>query len=1353
MADTPLGKMIIEMGFDDSSFAKGITGVNKQLAALKNDLKTSQTSFSTFGKGVDGVKSPMEVLTKSIEAQKRQLDLLKKSYNGSLIDGKASSSTQKYATDISRANAQLMQYQAQLKNVAIEQYKQTSILPKMSSGLGKVSSGLSSIASKAMPASIAITATFAKGIQSATNFNGKMTEIQALLSDGTPANVLSKQMDTLSDKSKQWARQYGIDTSSINDGMEEMIKRGYDFNQTVGAMPAVLDASRASGEDFGTVMSASTAILEQFGLKTEDTASMMKNTQRVTDSLTFVANKTSAGFEDMGVAMEYIGPVAHSLGMNVEETSAAVGLLSNNGIEADKAGTSLRGALSRLLKPTKQSSAAFEELGINIDEWKKGNIGLPDMLDTIKKHTEGMTDAEKSSLVAKAFGVEAQTGMNVLINQGGDALRNLTKETQNATGYTKKLADQMNNSDKNAFNKAKATLEVLSIDLGQKLLPSIVPIVKEIDNLAGSFEKLSPETQQFIIKMAIAAAAVYPTTKALEKMTDATKGVIDGLKYLGAKGAGKLALRGIATEAGGATAAISGGGGLSASLSGISPILAGLSPVAVGALGVAGLAGLIIGVSKAVDEAKDRVKFFGQVEVPKETVDKIDNFRDRVDKAKVAMEEFGTGSQNSAQKVKDAINSLSEGTKGDIDKSTKELEDAMKRTGYTADQIAEMKKRGESAKSVVEAAANDISQVYINANKRDEKNRALTVDEQARVSSNMQVIFESEADALKITGDKKNTLMKALNGEFNNMSKSQAQQVINDMRGMREQANKEYDQQAADQKKLLDGKIITQDTYNENMAAAEQERVDKLSKYGVAVAQAEEVLRGNLKQGEAGYSEWRTNAENEIRTYTENTGIGLDDLLAKLGDVNKKTADSGNVLAKYAVGMSNDTKKANDAWNTMIFDPKTGEIKTNIPEAIAEALKGKDGWDNMQFILKNANLTTNARFAVAEALIASGQWDKLSPEQKNLIVNNQQGLLAIADSKQNMQIWNEMPDSVKKILGDNKDFLQNKETAQQALTGWNTLPSPTKELLGNDTDFLSKKGNATGALNSWNSMPENVKKLLGNDADFQNKKGAAASALKAWDAMPQNVKELFADNADVLSKKKGAADAITQWNSLSTKQQELLAKNLTGDGVSQAQRAIDSLPKEKNTTLTTTHKNIFQEIYEKITKHATGTNYHQGGLAMVNDQKGSLYKELITLPTGQSFIPEGRDVVLNLPKGSSVLKASKTAQLIPKYADGTGGIPANAKIFRDMRAVQQQLVVNAPVVDNSKQLNAILSILETIASSGTNKDVINALQLLSSRPVNAVFDKDEAARALTPSITKQQSINQSIDNIVNGRRN
>ncbi|WP_347706913.1 hypothetical protein [Lactococcus lactis] len=752
----------------------------------------------------------------------------------------------------------------------------------------------------------------------------------------------------------------------------------------------------------------------------------------------------------------------------------------------------------------------------------------------------------------------------------------------------------------------------------------------------------------------------------------------------------------------------------SGSLSGLSPILAGIGPAGIAALGTVGLAGAIIGVTKLVDSAKDRVKYFGQVEVPKETVDKLNNFRDKVDKAKVAMEEFGTGSQNSAQKVKDAINSLSEGTKGDIDKSTKELEEAMKRTGYTAEQIAEMKKRGESAKSVVEAAANDISQVYINANKRDEKNRALTVDEQARVSSNMKVIFESEADALKITGEKKNTLMKALNGDFNNMSKSQAQQVINDMRGMREQANKEYDQQAADQKKLLDGHIITQDTYNQNMAAAEQERVDKLSKYGVAVAKAEDVIRGNLKLGEAGYKEWRENAEAEMGLY----GESFDEALAKAGDASKKLGDNCKLLAKYTTGMSNDAKKANDAWNSIIFDPKTGEIKTNAPEVIAEAVKSKEGWDNMQFILKNANLTTNARFTVAEALIASGQWDQLSPEQKNLVVNNQQGLLAIADSRQNMKIWNEMPDSVKKILGDNKNFLQNKETAQQALTGWNTLPAQTKKLLGNDTDFLSKKGNAAQALNTWNSMPENVKKLLGNDADFQNKKGAAANALRAWDAMPENVKRMFADNASVLSAKSGATNAILQWNSLPTASKNLLANNQTAGGVNSANSWIQNNFLGKTVDLSANSQPAYDvqnsflnnkvsktiDLIVNTSKNATGTNYFEGGLATVNDQKGSLYKELITLPTGHSFIPEGRDVTMPLPRGTKILKASKTARMfpeIPKFAQGIGSIPTNARFLKDVRSVNEKLEVSFPqnnVGINSSQLSIIISLLQELVS-------------------------------------------------------
>ncbi|MDN6030787.1 MAG: hypothetical protein L0I13_07005, partial [Lactococcus plantarum] len=241
-------------------------------------------------------------------------------------------------------------------------------------------------------------------------------------------------------------------------------------------------------------------------------------------------------------------------------------------------------------------------------------------------------------------------------------------------------------------------------------------------------------------------------------------------------------------------------------------------------------------------------------------------------------------------------------------------------------------------------------------------------------------------------------------------------------------------------------------------------------------------------------------------------------------------------------------------------------------------------------------------------------------------------------------------------------------------------------------------------------------------------------------------------------------NAILQWNNLPADAKKLLASNQTASGVNSANswiqnnflgKTVDLNANSKpasdtlNSFLSTPVSKTIDLIIKK-TNNAQGTPYHPGGLAMVNDQKGPTYKELISLPNGVSFIPEGRDVTMPLPKGTKILKASKTAQLIPKYADGTGGIPANAKIFRDMRAVQQQLVVSAPVVDNTGLLSAIL---KAILDSGTNNDVIKAIQSLAKRPVNAVFNKDEATRALTPSITKQQSINQSIDNIVNGRRN
>ncbi len=365
-----------------------------------------------------------------------------------------------------------------------------------------------------------IIAGFGLATKSALDFDNEIQSMGALLDDGTmSANDLNKQLSGLSDASMKWSQQYGVSTSAINDGMSELIKKGYSYNQVIGAMPSILDASKSSGEDFNLVMNNSTSVLEQFGLKAQSTQDTIKNTQRVTDSLTYVANATAAGFSDMGEAMKYVGPVAHGVNFSLEETAAAIGLMSNNGIEGSVAGTALRGALTRLMKPSKQNIEGFKQLGISVESFKNGTLTLPDMLDTIKNNTEGWTDAQRASSIALAFGTEAQSGMNVLVHQGGDALRDLTSKTQNATGYTKKIADTMNNTAKAKVEKFKSSLNVLSITLGEKIIPVVTPLVEKITILVQKFGKLDSSTQKNIVKWGALIAATGPVLTIFGKLT------------------------------------------------------------------------------------------------------------------------------------------------------------------------------------------------------------------------------------------------------------------------------------------------------------------------------------------------------------------------------------------------------------------------------------------------------------------------------------------------------------------------------------------------------------------------------------------------------------------------------------------------------------------------------------------------------------------------------------------------------------------------------------------------------------------------------------------------------------------
>ena len=1272
-----IGDLVATASLDIAPFEGSIKQLKMSTKGLDSMLRTVENSVKGQGDKLSSLKSVYAQTGQSLTAYQTLLDKQSKKYNDLKSSiGDMSNATAKQKEDLIGARNAMAEtankltdlqnkYSALGREIAIQSSGWTKAgdsLQTFGNNLNSISATTGKVASATRDMSLIIGAGMGYGIKQASEFNNSMTATQALLADTVPASQMNAVITKLSDNSKKWAMEYGLSTKSVNEGMQELVKAGYDANQVTAAMPAILNASKASGEDFNTVMEATSSILSQYGLGAKEAG-------RVTDSLSFVANKTKAGFKDMGDAMVYVGPVAKSIGMDLEQTAAAIGILSNAGIQGEQAGTALRGALTRLLKPSEQNAEAMKELGFSAEEFKKGQIGLPDVIDRIKESTEGMTDAEKASLIAKAFGTESQTAMNALVNEGSDALRGLTKETKGATGYTKELAKAMNSTDAAKFAQAKAKMEVLAITIGQKLLPVIVPLVEDIADLASKFADLPEPVQKNILYLGLFMGAISPVAGVVSKTTGLLGGLSSGFgKVLGAMGqigASKgavTALEGVAVGAETATASTVGLTGAVGLLT--NPVTWG---VILGGSAVIALAVIADGMRKA----HQRTQEWG-AEVSEVEANHLSKLKTKVDETTQSMTAF-TGSADGVDGVKTAFKGLVDEIERLQNKDlAKDLKLAEK-YGLTDEQIQRMKDNASQVKENAQKMSDEVVNIYKNAS---ESHRELSAEEKEIVLNNQTELINKQLELMNFSKEERKNIQKAMNGDYENLNTEQLSKALDTTKKWLSEENKAYKQSKSELKELLKAGGLTQQEYNDKLATLEAEHQAKMEAYG------EKYISIRKKMAETSTKYLSPEAEktywNVIEQEMDKLGLSYDELQTKIKGFADSAEQTSGMTAKSMANMTDEMTSANLAWNTMVLDPKTGEIKTNAQEEIQKALQAEGGWESMQFVLKNANLETNAKIAVGEALVANDQWNSLTPEEKRLVTDGSPAIEAILSSKETLAQWNSMPEEVKKILGSNEQFLSSAEGAKATLSSWNMM-TPTQKAL---TAQNLTNPDVTIAQQTVNS-------LTGKNVPLDATNNTLGNVLQA--------------NANVNSVRQNSPAPI-------------YANNQTWEGVNGAKRSIASV-EGRSVDIWVNLKKGASNLWNAI-GWATGTNYHPGGLAVVNDQKGSTYRELVSLPNGNSFIPEGRDVMLPLPRGSKVLKASKTKQLFPHYADGIGFENTRiARLTERMRDIPEEKITATYQSDNS-EVKQLLAQLLALTGRGT--------ELMSQivRGVNDIYDKD-----------------------------
>ena len=409
-------------------------------------------------------------------------------------------------------------------------------------GIGKSMTSVGSTLTKSV--TVPLLGIGTAGLKVASDFDSAMSGVKAI------SGATGEEFDALRAKAIELGGSTAFSANEVAEAMTEMAKAGWDSQQILDGMGGVLDAAAASGENLGTVSTIVADAITGFGMEA-------KESTRVADLLTQAANSGTIGINDLGESFKYIAPVAGSMGLSIEDVTTALSAMSMSGIKGSQAGTSLRGVLTRMVKPTDQVAAAMDELGIVLTNSDGTFKSLDQILSEMRGSFSGLTDEQKTYYAATLAGQEGMSGLLSLLNMSQEEYDEIAASMDNASGVAKETAEVMRDNLSADVEELGGSLESLAITLAEHIIPHLRTFVQWLTELVGKFTDLDPETQKTILKFAGIAAAIGPVILVIGKLVTAVGSVVTAFgKIPGAIAKAKGAFTAVSAAIGGISAPV-----------------------------------------------------------------------------------------------------------------------------------------------------------------------------------------------------------------------------------------------------------------------------------------------------------------------------------------------------------------------------------------------------------------------------------------------------------------------------------------------------------------------------------------------------------------------------------------------------------------------------------------------------------------------------------------------------------------------------------------------------------------------------------------------------------------------------
>ena len=285
-------------------------------------------------------------------------------------------------------------------------------------------------------------------------------------------------------------------------GIEFLAMAGFNAEQSVAALPGVVNLAIASNTDLARATDLASDALGAFGLMTKDTTQLTINLNRVNDVLAKTSSSANTSVEQMFEAMKKGGPIATKAGQSIETVAAMLGVMANSGIKAEIAGTAVQNFFLRLAAPAGEAGKILKRLGINVADSTGKMRDAFDIVGDLNKALSGMGEQQRLSVIQKVFGAEGLAGNLAVLTAGKEGMNQYRDSLENATGAAQKMATTIQDDTMGSFRSMLSVIESVSIKTFSLAQGPIRDLIDQTTNwIRTNGELMAQNFAAFLIKI------------------------------------------------------------------------------------------------------------------------------------------------------------------------------------------------------------------------------------------------------------------------------------------------------------------------------------------------------------------------------------------------------------------------------------------------------------------------------------------------------------------------------------------------------------------------------------------------------------------------------------------------------------------------------------------------------------------------------------------------------------------------------------------------------------------------------------------------------------------------------------